>query len=272
MSKPTWRDTARYFITSAFFIARVKSSGEHGQNPDASLELAVLFLVCFAFETPEAEDRMLYRLSLPVVLGAMALAGFISQPAMAAEKTHEGKIVKAADGKLTMTNKDGSNRHTHDVSADAKITSDGKEVKLDELKEGYFVKVTTNTDDNDKTTVTRIEARETESASDERGERGAAPAERGDRASVRVMVPTREAKVWFENEATKQQGTDRLYTSPPLERGRPYHYTIKASWLENGREITREQTVPVRAGQEAVANFTGANDEYAPGTRRRRAR
>ena len=96
MSKPTWRDTARYFITSAFFIARVKSSGEHGQNPDASLELAVLFLVCFAFETPEAEDRMLYRLSLPVVLGAMALAGFISQPAMAAEKTHEGKIVKAA--------------------------------------------------------------------------------------------------------------------------------------------------------------------------------
>jgi len=52
---------------------------------------------------------------------------------------------------LTMTNKDGSNRHTHDVSADAKITSDGKEVKLDELKEGYFITVTTNTDDNDKT-------------------------------------------------------------------------------------------------------------------------
>jgi uncharacterized protein (TIGR03000 family) len=234
--------------------------------------LALLFLVCFAFETPEAEDRMLYRLSLPVVLGAMALAGFISQPAMAAEKTHEGKIVKAADGKLTMTNKDGSNRHTHDVSADAKITSDGKEVKLDELKEGYFVKVTTNTDDNDKSTVTRIEARETESASEERGERAAAPAERGDRARVRVMVPTREARVWFENDATKQQGTDRLYTSPPLERGRPYHYTIKASWLENGREITREQTVPVRAGQEVVANFTEANDEYAPGTRRRRAR
>jgi uncharacterized protein (TIGR03000 family) len=213
--------------------------------------------------------RSLYR-SFPVLFGALAVALCASQAALAAEKTHEGKFVKATDGKFTMTDKDGANKHTHHVAADATITLDGKDVKLDELKEGYFVKVTTNTDDNDQSTVTRIEARETESASEQRGERAAAPAERGDRASVRVMVPTREAKVWFENEATKQQGTDRIYTSPPLEKGRPYHYTIKASWLENGREITREQTVPVRAGQEVVANFTEANDEFAPGTRRGR--
>jgi hypothetical protein len=118
--------------------------------------------MCFAFETQAVEDHMLYRLSLPVVLGALALALFVSQTAMAADKTHEGKIVKVADGKLTMTDKDGTNKKTHDVSTDAKITCDGKEVKLDELKEGQFVKVTMNTDDNEKSTVTKIEAREKE--------------------------------------------------------------------------------------------------------------
>jgi hypothetical protein len=71
--------------------------------------------------------------------------------------THEGKIVMAGDGKLTMTDKNGANKHTHKVPPAAKITCDGKECKLDDLKEGFFVKVTTKNDVNQ--TVTKIEAK-----------------------------------------------------------------------------------------------------------------
>ena len=100
---------------------------------------------------------MLYR-SLPVVLAVLALALVISTPAVAAdEKTHEGKVVSAGDGKLTMTDKDGSHKMTHAVSSSAKITCDGKECKLSDLKEGYFVKVWYS-DDKEKT-ATRIQAR-----------------------------------------------------------------------------------------------------------------
>jgi hypothetical protein len=104
---------------------------------------------------------MKYR-SLRVLLAGLALAFFASQSAFAEEKTHEGKIVKAGDGKLTMTNKDGSKEHTHAVAEDATITCDGKEVKLAELKQGDFVKVTTKTDDKDKTWATKIESRSKE--------------------------------------------------------------------------------------------------------------
>src|SRR5439155_3313166 len=58
----------------------------------------------------------------------------------AREGTHEGKVVKVDGAKLTMSVKD--EKHTHAVPADAKITCDGKDCKLSDLKEGFFVKVT----------------------------------------------------------------------------------------------------------------------------------
>ena len=57
--------------------------------------------------------------------------------------THSGVVVSAAGGKLTMTDKDGKNEHTHEVALDAKISCDGKECKLEDLKKGASVKVTT---------------------------------------------------------------------------------------------------------------------------------
>ena len=92
---------------------------------------------------------MKYR-SVRVLLAGLALAFFASQSAFAEEKTHEGKVVKAGDGKLTMTDKDGNNKHMHNVSASATITRDGKDSKLADLKEGDLIKVTTNTDSNGK--------------------------------------------------------------------------------------------------------------------------
>lgn len=87
----------------------------------------------------------MYRV-LILSLAALALTVFTSQPVLAQDKeaTHEGKVVKAGDGKLTMTSKAKDDKHTHDVAKDAKITLDGKAAKLEDLKEGYHVTVTTH--------------------------------------------------------------------------------------------------------------------------------
>ena len=69
------------------------------------------------------------------------------------EQVHEAKLVKAGDGKITLTMQGGTDKHTHEVDKDAKITLDDKEAKLDELKDGLRVKVIIN----EKSVVTKIE-------------------------------------------------------------------------------------------------------------------
>jgi hypothetical protein len=76
------------------------------------------------------------------LLALVALALFLAPAAvLAADETHEGTFVKAADGKLTIEGSD-KKEHSCDVAKDAKITCDGKECKLDDLKKGVKVKVT----------------------------------------------------------------------------------------------------------------------------------
>jgi uncharacterized protein (TIGR03000 family) len=73
--------------------------------------------------------------------------------------------------------------------------------------------------------------------------------------NVRVLVPDANARVWIENEAMSITGPERLFYSPPVEAGKTYIYHVKASWMDNGKEVTRERTLDVRAGQEFVVNF-----------------
>lgn len=70
------------------------------------------------------------------------------------DKPQEATVVKAGDGKITLTFKGNDKQHTHEVAKDAKITLDDKEVKLDELKEGFAAHVTINA----KFVVTKIDA------------------------------------------------------------------------------------------------------------------
>jgi hypothetical protein len=90
---------------------------------------------------------------LIVTVTLLALAG---QSLYAVEdKVHEATVVKAGDGKITLTFKGDTQKHVHDVAKDAKITLDGKDAKLQELKEGFPVKLIMN----DKFVVTKIEAK-----------------------------------------------------------------------------------------------------------------
>lgn len=102
---------------------------------------------------------MLLRNSLAVMV-ALSLVLLASHAATAQnrdkEVMHQGKVVSAGDGKLTMTDMDGKNEHTHMVPTTAKIKCDGKECKLEDIKAGYTVKVYV-TDDTNKT-VLRVDA------------------------------------------------------------------------------------------------------------------
>ena len=94
------------------------------------------------------------RRSMLWFLAAIAVSLFAGKPAFADDKPHEGTVVSAAAGKLTMTLKGDEKKHTHDVAKDAKITLDGKAAKLEDLKAGFHVKVTMD----DKHVITAVEA------------------------------------------------------------------------------------------------------------------
>jgi uncharacterized protein (TIGR03000 family) len=81
---------------------------------------------------------------------------------------------------------------------------------------------------------------------------------------LRVLVPSETAKVFIEDQATQQQGTDRLFVSPPLETGSNYTYTVKAKWMENGKEKSRDKTVKVSAGDSATVDFVDRPPEKVP--------
>lgn len=101
---------------------------------------------------------MLHR-AIPFLLVAMVLTFIASEPVLGDNvKSHEGIVVSAGNGKLTMTDKDGKSEHTHAVPADSKISLDGKACKLEDLQKGFYVKVTMTKKDN-KEHLTLIEAK-----------------------------------------------------------------------------------------------------------------
>ena len=75
---------------------------------------------------------------LVVIVAVVALA---SQSG-AEEKSHQGTVVSAAEGKLVMADKDGKNEHTHMIAATTNVTLNGKAAKITDLKKGDTVKVT----------------------------------------------------------------------------------------------------------------------------------
>jgi hypothetical protein len=120
-----------------------------------SLSLAALALVVFASGPSLAQQPQPVR---PNPAAQPAQPAQIGQPgAAAADNTHEGKFVMAeGNTKFVMADKTGT-RHEHALAADAKVTCDGKECKLSDLKEGTMVRVTTER--NDQKVATRVEAR-----------------------------------------------------------------------------------------------------------------
>jgi uncharacterized protein (TIGR03000 family) len=74
-------------------------------------------------------------------------------------------------------------------------------------------------------------------------------------AHVTVQVPP-DAEVWFGQGKTKQTGAVREFVSPSLTPGQDYTYTVKARWVEDGKEVVQSRQIDVSAGSRSTIDFT----------------
>ncbi|MCE9554148.1 MAG: hypothetical protein K8T91_12335 [Planctomycetes bacterium] len=93
---------------------------------------------------PDKKELTMFR----ALLLCMAVVGLGATLAVAADppegmKTHDGVVVSAADGKLTMSMSDGS-EHSHMIGANVAISINGQAAKLTDLKKGDKITVTTD--------------------------------------------------------------------------------------------------------------------------------
>ncbi len=82
-----------------------------------------------------------------------------------------------------------------------------------------------------------------------------AAAQTRDTARIRILLPDAQARVWMDGKETKATGTDRFYDTPKLIAGGNSAYRIKASWMQQGREMAHEQYILVAPGQLAVLDL-----------------
>jgi uncharacterized protein (TIGR03000 family) len=70
-----------------------------------------------------------------------------------------------------------------------------------------------------------------------------------------VTLPDANARLWIQNQPVDGVGTERTFSSPPLEPGKLFAYTIRTAWVQDGREFSDEKTIYVTAGQNFIADF-----------------
>jgi uncharacterized protein (TIGR03000 family) len=76
---------------------------------------------------------------------------------------------------------------------------------------------------------------------------GEPPAGKAETAMLIVHLPE-EAMLWVEGRSIALRGQTNYFSSPPLNPGKRYIYTVRAAWLEKGRWVSRTREVPVAAG------------------------
>jgi uncharacterized protein (TIGR03000 family) len=86
-----------------------------------------------------------------------------------------------------------------------------------------------------------------------RQEPQAAP-EGHDKAFLEILVPA-DAEVWFDGYKSKQTGSVRKFSTPPLKQGEPYAYDVRVRWTMNGSPVEETRTVVVRAGERTRVEF-----------------
>jgi uncharacterized protein (TIGR03000 family) len=73
-------------------------------------------------------------------------------------------------------------------------------------------------------------------------------------AKLKVFLPS-SAILHVDGSLTQSTGEIRNFVSPALPPGQKFKYTLRATWREAGKDIERERTVRVEAGQETIVDF-----------------
>jgi uncharacterized protein (TIGR03000 family) len=78
-------------------------------------------------------------------------------------------------------------------------------------------------------------------------------------ATVDVRLPE-DAELTFQGVRTNQTGAFRRFQTPSIDPGTNYSYDVRATWTVNGREVTRDRHVALRAGDHLTVDFLTAGD------------
>ena len=74
-------------------------------------------------------------------------------------------------------------------------------------------------------------------------------------ATIVVELPA-DATLTIDNEATTSTGSSRVFTSPELNPGKEYHYTLKAEVVRDGKPVKTEKVIAVKAGEITPVTLT----------------
>jgi uncharacterized protein (TIGR03000 family) len=74
------------------------------------------------------------------------------------------------------------------------------------------------------------------------------------KAKVTVILPA-DAELFFNGTRTTKTGGQRVFFTPPLEVGKPFHYEVRARWKEGGKVIEQKQKVRVTGGANVRVEF-----------------
>jgi uncharacterized protein (TIGR03000 family) len=85
----------------------------------------------------------------------------------------------------------------------------------------------------------------------------------GNAAAVVVQAPL-DVRITVNGQATTRTAAEQTFTSPALEPGATYAYVFRAEATRNGKAVTREQRVTVRAGEESRVDFTDLSEAGSP--------
>ena len=68
-------------------------------------------------------------------------------------------------------------------------------------------------------------------------------------ATIVVSLPA-DAKLSIDNSATRATGATRTFSTPSLEKGKEFRYTLKAEVVRDGQTLSSTKEVTVQAGRE----------------------
>jgi len=68
-------------------------------------------------------------------------------------------------------------------------------------------------------------------------------------ATLVINLPA-DAKLSIDDAVTTSQTGTRVFSTPALETGKEFYYTVKGELLRDGRTITTSERVKVQAGQQ----------------------
>lgn len=73
-------------------------------------------------------------------------------------------------------------------------------------------------------------------------------------ATIRVLLPP-DAALTIDGAPTQSTSAVRNFVTPPLRAGQDFRYDLRAQLVRDGKNVTIERRVTVRAGQETVTDL-----------------